>query len=198
MPPPTGQPPILLSLDYASTQTPLHDLLGAAVHYEAGQLRIAATEPDANQGLAADQTVFRDVILQAQVSLAAGGDDDLYGIFLRSPSPDLYYAFAVSPTGHVVISRYENEYDPIVAGPVAPDMPFASGLGQANLFQVVALGPSLTFLLNGVVITTEIVDASYEEGYLGFYVHHGAESPRAELGADWIQVRGIFPEVPTA
>ena len=194
MPPPTQAPPLLLNLDYAQEQPPLTDLFGTAVRYEAGQLRIAATTPDANHGLAADQTIYRDVIIQAQVSLAEGGDEDLYGLFLRSPSPDLYYTFAVSPVGVVVISRYDGQYDPLVAGARAPDMPFQKGVGQSNLFQVVALGPSLTFLLNGVVVSTELADAEYQEGYLGFYMHHGSTLARSELGADWIQIRGIFPE----
>jgi hypothetical protein len=194
MPPPSGVPPVLLSLDYAQERPALADLFGAAVRYEDGQLRMAASGVDANQGLAADQILYRDVIIQAQISLVEGADDDLYGLFLRSPRPDLYYTFAVSPIGHVVISRYDGEYDPLVAGPLAPDMPFETGTGRPNLFQVVALGPSLTFLLNGMVVTTEVVDPDYQEGYLGFYVHHGSQSARAELGADWIQVRGIFPE----
>jgi hypothetical protein len=138
--------------------------------------------------------MFRDVIVQAQLSLSAGADDDLYGLFVRSPAPDRYYTFAVSPVGQVVVSRYDGEYDPLIVGPLAPDMPFGSGVGEPNLFQVVALGPSLTFLLNGMVVTTEIVDQSYQEGFLGFYVHHGSQSASAELAADWIQVRGIFPE----
>jgi hypothetical protein len=194
MPPPSEAPPVLLNLDYAAEQPRLAELFGETVRHEGGQLRMYAAGVDANQGIAADQTVFRDVILQAQVSLATGADDDLYGIFLRSPTPDLYYAFAVSPAGHVLVSRFDGQYDAVVAGPLAPAMPFTHGIAQPNLFQVVALGPSLTFLLNGVVVTTEIVDQEYQEGYLGFYVHHGAQSDLAELAADWIQVRGIFPE----
>jgi hypothetical protein len=194
MPPPSSPPPVLLSLDYAQDQPPLADLLGADVRYADGQLRMAASVVDGNQGLAADQTMYRDVIVQARISLVEGADDDLYGLFLRSPQPDLYYSFAASPAGHVVISRYDGEYDPLVAGPLAPDMPFESGMGKPNLFQVVALGPSLTFLLNGMVVTTEVVDPEFQEGYLGFYVHHGSQSARAELGADWIQVSGIFAE----
>jgi hypothetical protein len=194
MPPPTEAPPVILSRDYAADQPPLGHLAGADVAYAEHQLRMAASGPDANQGIAADQTVYRDVILLAHVGLVEGGDDDLYGVFVRSPSPDRYYTFAVSPTGHCVVSRFEGDYDALVAGPLAPDMPFQAGLGAANLFQVVALGPSLTFLLNGTVITTELVDEQFQEGYLGFYVHHGSSGGRAVLGADWIQVRGIFPE----
>jgi hypothetical protein len=194
MPPPSQAPPVLLNLDYAVEAPKLAELFGEAVHYTAGQLRLNAVAADENRGIAADQTVFRDVIAQAQVSLAEGTEDDLYGIFVRSPRPELYYAFAVSPAGHVVISRFAGEYDPVLAGLLAPDIPFSAGTGQPNLFQVVALGPSLTFLLNGVVVSTEIVEADYQEGYLGFYIHHGNQSARAELAADWIQVRGIFPE----
>jgi hypothetical protein len=194
LPPPTNAPPVLLDLDYARSAPPLPEALAGSVWYQAGQLRLASQVPDGNHGIAADQTMFRDVIVQAQLSLSAGADDDLYGLFVRSPAPDLYYTFAVSPVGQVVVSRYDGEYDPLVVGPLAPDMPFGSGIGEANVFQVVALGPSLTFLLNGVVVTTEIVDQSYQEGFLGFYVHHGAQSASAELAADWIQVRGIFPE----
>ncbi|HEV7662383.1 MAG TPA: hypothetical protein VGQ62_02515 [Chloroflexota bacterium] len=194
MPPPTVAPPVLLSLDYATQQPGLPELPQSVVAYTEGALRIGTDVPDGNHGIAADQTVYRDVIIQAELSLAEGDDDDLYGLFVRSPSPDFYYTFAVSPSGHVVVSRYDGEHDPLVAGPLAAEMPFARGLRQTNLFQVVAIGPSLTFLLNGMVIVSEVVEADYQEGYLGFYVHHGQQSARAEMAAHWIQVRGVFPE----
>ena len=194
MPPPSGTPPILLNLDYAAEPPPLPDVPGTDLTYDRGQLRLSIGQPDANQGIAADQTIFRDVIIQAQISLAEGDEDDLYGIFVRSPRPDLYYAFAISPAGHVVISRFDGRYDALVAGPLAPDMPFNMGLRQSNRLQVVALGPGLTFLLNDVVVSTETVEEETQEGYLGFYLHHGPSSARATLAVDWIQVRGIFPE----
>ena len=114
-PVPSGSPPVLLT-----STTPRNSrrcpTVGAAVRYEAGQLRIAATVPDANQRLAADQTIYRDVIVQAQVSLVEGGDDDLYGLFLRSPSARPVLHLRRLARGHVVISRYDGEYDPLVAG----------------------------------------------------------------------------------
>jgi hypothetical protein len=194
MPPPKTWPPVLVSLDYARDQPPLPEVEGPALRYHDGQLRLASTLSDANQGIAADQRMFRDVIVQAQISLVEGGDDDLYGLFLRSPQPELYYTFAAAPSGHVVISSFDGEFFPLVSGPLDPSLPFDKGLGKPNLFQVVAIGPSLTFLLNGNVITSEIVDERYQEGFLGLYVHHGSQSARAELAADWLEVRGIFPE----
>src|SRR3954469_10138228 len=173
MPLPSGHPPILLSLDYAADPPPLPSIPGTNLAYADGQFRLSIDTPDANQGIAADQTIFRDVVIQVQLSLAEGDEDDLYGIFVRSPRPDLYYAFAISPAGHVVISRFDGTYDPLIAGPLAPDMPFNMGLRQANRLQVGALGPALTFLLNDVVVSTETVEEETQEGYLGYYLHHG-------------------------
>jgi hypothetical protein len=193
MPPPTGQSPTLLNLNYATEQPALPDYVSDVARYLDGTLRIASNLSDASQGIAAAQLVFSDATIQASISLAEGADDDLYGIFLRSASAQMYYTFAVSPAGHVFVACYDNEFIPLVSGPLDPDIPFGQGLGTANRFQVVAIGPSLTFILNGTLITAEIVDERYREGYLGFFVHHGLTSPRAELAAEWIQVRGIFP-----
>jgi hypothetical protein len=193
MPPPIGMPPVLLSLDYAKQQPALPAAVGDLAHYADAGLRIGSSIPDGSQGVAAAELVFRDTILQAQVSLAAGAEDDLYGVFVRSPTAELYYAFAVSPAGQVFVASYDGEYLPLVSGPLDPDIPFGHGLGQPNRFQVVAVGPSLTFILNGTLVTAEIVDERYAEGYLGFFVHHALTSEKAELAADWIQVRGLFP-----
>lgn len=194
MPPPTGQPATLLNIDYTSQQPALPESVTDVAHYVDGSLRIASTIPDGSQGISAAQLVFSDVVIQASVSLAEGAEDDLYGIFLRSTAAELYYAFAVSPTGHIFVACYDNEFQPLVSGPLDPDIPFGHGLGQPNRFQAVTVGPSLTFILNGTLITAEIVDERYREGYLGFFVHHGLTSPKAELAAEWIQVRTVFPQ----
>jgi hypothetical protein len=189
---PAGFPPILLSIDFADQQPALPSDVGA--RYADGQLRLAATNRDGNAGAPFSAASFRDVLLQAQVSLADGADDDLYGVYVRSPAANLYYTFALSPAGQVVISRYDGQYVPQVAGPLAADMQFARGPRQPNVFQVVAVGPSLTFILNRMVVTAVLVDPRYKEGLVGVYVHHGTTSARAEVGVDWVQVRAILPE----
>jgi hypothetical protein len=193
MPPPPGSPPLLLNIDYASLQPALPEPIREAAGYVDGSLRVWSNVPEGNQGIAAADLVFHDVVIQAQLRLVEGGEDDLYGLFVRSPSADLYYAFAASPAGQVFVSSYEGEFMPLVSGPLDPDMHFGYGLDQPNRFQVVTVGPSLTFMLNGMLVTAEIVDERYQEGYLGFFVHHGSRSEKAELAADWIQVRGVFP-----
>lgn len=193
VPAPTSHPPVLLSLNYATQQPALPPDFADTAYYADETLRITSTQPDGSQGIAAADLIFADVILQADVMLAEGADDDLYGVFVRSPTAELYYAFAVTPRGQVFVASYDNEFLPLVSGPLDPDLPFAQGLGEPNRFQVVTIGPSLTFLLNGTLVTAEIVDERYKEGYLGFFVHHGLTSPKAELAAQWVQVRGVFP-----
>jgi hypothetical protein len=46
---PTGWPPVLISLDYATQQPPLPESVGDPVRYDAGQLRLVSTVPDGNQ-----------------------------------------------------------------------------------------------------------------------------------------------------
>ena len=72
MPPPTGQPPTLLDLDYASQQPALHESVADVARYVDGTLRIVSTISDGSQGIAAAHLVFGDAILQASVSLAEG------------------------------------------------------------------------------------------------------------------------------
>lgn len=190
--PPQGYPPILLSIDYADAQRRLP--ASPAVRYTPTQLRLGSSAPDGNEGAPAGTAPFRDVLLMAQLSLVEGADDDLYGVFVRSASPNLYYTFAVTPSRLVVVSRYDGHYEPQVSGPLAPDLKFAAGLNVPNVFQVVAVGPSLTFMLNSMVVTALTVDPRYKEGYVGFYVHHGTTSIHAEAAVDWVQVRAILPE----
>src|SRR5438105_5599964 len=115
MPPPPAAPPVLVSLDYAKDQPALPNEFAELARYTDGTLRIAASEPDGSQGIAAAQFMFRDVVVQAQLALAQGADDDHYGLVLRSPYAELYYAFAVSPSGEVLIGSYEGEFLPIVS-----------------------------------------------------------------------------------
>src|SRR5689334_6919636 len=144
MPPPSAHPSILLEADYARQQPALAEGVSEFASYLDGTLRIASTMADSSMGLAAAELVFGDAAVQASVALAEGADDDLYGIFLRSVSAQQYYAFAVSTGGHVFVACYDHEFNPLVSGPLDPDIAFAQGLGAANRFQVVAAGPSLT------------------------------------------------------
>jgi len=192
--PPSGHPPIVLDVDYARLAAAEHPQLGGQVALRDGRLHMTAAAPETDHGFAVSDRSYRDVVLQARLSLTEGGDDDYYGIFLRQAEPGLYYVFALSPAGAVWIRFCDGgAYREIAHAQLAPDLPFHRGVGQANVFQVVACGPCLTLVLNQRVITGLLVDARCKDGFLGFYLHQGATSQRAALAADWIQARGMFP-----
>src|SRR5207253_3174928 len=106
----------------------LHETVRDIARFADGKLRLATDVPDGNQGISAAEMIFGDVIVMCELSLTEGADDDLYGLFVRSPSSDLYYIFAVSPGGHIFISSFEGEFLPLVSGPLDPDLPFHYGL----------------------------------------------------------------------
>jgi hypothetical protein len=187
--PPDGYPPILLTIDYSKEGAPA----GGNATIRDGRLRVASEGPQSFRGQGVGERPFRDVVLEAQVSLSEGGENDLYGIFVRQAAEVAYYCFAVTPSARVIVGQVAGGYNPVVDGNLAPDQLFNRGIGQPNRFQVVACGPCLTFVLNGMVVTGTVVDPRYKEGYVGFYLLQ-TEPGRAELASDWIQVRAIFPE----
>lgn len=189
-PPPAGFPPILTTVDYASEPP---GLLGPTASIEGGRLHLRTAVVEANLGYPVSDRPFRDVIVEARMALVEGGEGDHFGLFLRQSTPDDYYCYTMSLDGRCVVSRYDGAYHPVVDGVLAPDMTFHAELGEANLFQVVACGPSLTFLLNHKVITGILVDPVCKEGFLGVYLHHGHRLAAAKLAVDWVQVRAILP-----
>ena len=190
---PTENPPILLTVDYSAGAIDDKTTLPEHISVREQQLRMVAVRQGVDEAFAVGGP-YRDTIVQARLALLEGGEGDLYGLFLRQAARDLYYRCAVSPGGHAVIGLYAGQHYDVRSGQLPPDFPFASGLGQPNLFQVVACGPNLTFILNDRVVGGVIVDVRCAEGSLGFYLHHGSRAGAAVLAADWLQARAVFPE----
>ena len=176
--PPTDFPPVRLTEQY---ETPF---------------RLAAEGLGEVNGRAVSAQSFRDVILDARLSLTEGDENDLCGVFLRQTEDRRFVAWGMSPGRRCLVGAVDGGLRPLVDGPLAPDMAFAEGLGQPHRFQVVACGPSLTFVLNWMVVTGLTVDPRYKEGLLGFFVVRSAAEGRAELAADWLQVRAVLPGQP--
>jgi hypothetical protein len=189
--PPIGFPPIVLTTLF-SEQEPVRFNPNAWV--ENGQLHLLSTQEQGNSGFPVGGGTFRDALFMARLALLEGDDDDLYGLFVRQADFNSYFFFAISPAGRVIVGNFDGtSYFELVNGLLASDMEFNTGLKQPNLFQVLACGPTLTFMLNNMVVTGTMVDPRYKEGNLGFYAHHGKTSSRTELTADWFQIRGILP-----
>lgn len=189
--PPTSYPPIVFSVDYRGA--PGAGPMPGGAEIRDGRFQLRSATPGTDHGFPTGSS-FRDVIVEAELALLDGSDDCYYGLFLRQADASTYYTFAMSPGGLVWVRLHtQHRAIDIAHGPLAPDMRFHRGAGARNRFAAVTCGPCLTVLLNGMVITGTLVDPSCKEGFLGFYLHHGASSQRAGLAADWLQVRAIFP-----
>lgn len=190
--PPTGYPPIAFTADFRRPPAELV-VTGDNVELRDGRLHLRSAHPGSDRGFPLGPS-FRDVIIESELALVEGGDDCYYGLFVRQPDAGTYYTFAVSPAGLVWVRFRNGERTVDVAhGRLGPDMRFHTGKDARNRLAVVACGPCLTVVLNGMVVTGALVDPRCKEGFLGLYLHQGPNSPGADLAADWLQVRAIFP-----
>lgn len=189
-PPPTEAPPVLLTLDYGSDQPQSED---PYARVENGRLLVRTPGPHTFRGVAAARQTFRDVIFDVQLGVASGSPDDLFGIFLRQSGDQRLVFWALSPTRRCVIGLADAAFTPVVDAMLAPELKLDTAAGGRNRLQVVGIGPSLTFVLNGMVVTGITVDPRYKEGYLGYYVQRGEGAAEAELAVDWVQVRAVLP-----
>jgi hypothetical protein len=190
--PPRGFPPILLDTDY----TPMADArLSEWAAIEGGRLILRGRGASTIGGHPFSDVSYRDVTLDASISLAAGDEHDFAGIFLRQSSERTYVALAMSPTGYVYLATIaDGVAQPVVEGPLTPGIPFNSGVGAWNRVAVVAFGPSLVFVLNGSVLVHLAVDQRYVQGYAGLFVQQGASSAEAKVAARWVQVRAVLAD----
>ncbi len=190
--PPDRPPPVLLSLDFGHPPADL--ALPPETRLVDGRLRLAAEQPDVAAGAHFGGVSFRDTIFEVLVRLHAGDGGDSYGVFVRRATNGRYVSCTISPEGVLGIRHFNGTtFDDVAVGDLAQGMSFAPGLDQANLFQVVACGPQLTFILNEMVLMGVTVQPGLAEGELGIFVQHGATSPAAVVEAEWTQVRAVLP-----
>lgn len=190
--PPRGFPPILLDTDYSSMPD---GRLSEWAAVEGGRLSLHGRGASTIGGHPFSDVSYRDVTLDASISLAAGDEHDFAGIFLRQSSERTYVALAMSPTGYVYLATIaDGVAQPVVEGPLTPGIPFNAGVGAWNRVTVVAFGPSLVFVLNGSVLVHLAVDQRYVQGYAGLFVQQGATSAEAKAAARWVQVRAVLAD----
>lgn len=189
--PPSGTPAILRTIDPGAGAT---GKLAAAASIEDGRLVLRASAPGALAGQPFSSDAFRDVVVDAVISLERGGTDDAYGVFVRQVAERSYLAFLVTPDGRFsVLMVADGASAPMAEGRLPVDAPFDRGLGAANRLTVVAAGPCLACIVNGFVVAGVTVDPRYKAGIAGaLLVHLAVEPAEAALALHWAQVRALL------
>jgi hypothetical protein len=130
----------------------------------------------------------RDVIIDAALCSGQLRDDEGFGVFVRRNRADRYVGLRLTTGGVVAISAYDGDEHPIAVAPLAEGMVLAP---DRNRITVAAVGPSLTLSLNGLVVTSVLVDPRFIDGYCGIMLEQRHDEPTA-LAVEWLQIRAIW------
>ena len=190
--PPTALPPIVATRVLADEPDAV---LADLARVESGRLLIAADSfhPVTGQALFPDR--YRDVVLDVALALEEGGDEARYGVYMRQTGEQRYVVFGLSPVGRILIALVDAvDSFPLVDADLAPDMPFARGVGVKNRITVVSIGPSLTMILNGAAVTGITVDRRFQEGVVGAFAQHSGPASRTAVAVHWAQVRTVLAD----
>lgn len=192
--PPNGSPDPVFTAVYRDARP---ELVPPGAQLSEGRLIVTADSPNVPTGAGASPMVFRDVSVDARLTLLRGGEDTVYGLYVRQTAGASYAAVGMTPSGVVVAGLVaDNAWHPMSSSQLAPDLPFEQGVGASNRLQVVTMGPALVFVVNGAVVTAFMLDGRFKQGYLGFWLSRGQLAEQAVVGVDWIQVRPVLPDQP--
>ena len=155
-----------------------------------GRLMLRVESVAAATGQPFDAAPFRDVVIATSLELTRGAAGTAYGMYLRQSVPNRYLLWTVTGERRFRVGLVDAQYTPVHDGMLADDIPLC-GDGP-NEFTVLAFGPSLTFVLNGKIVTGAMVDPRFAEGIAGAWLQP-ADDSGAELALHWVQVRAVLP-----
>ena len=182
--PPAGAPAVLFTRTYDDEE----QHLGPA-SIEDGRLVLRAATPDLPVGQPFHPEPLRDVVIDTVVQLVEGGPGTTFGVYLRQGEQARYVLWTLSAARRFRAGLLDGAYAPVHDGSLAADIPFdAAG---PNRLTTVSFGPSLTFVVNGSVVTGMMVDGRYPQGLAGVWLQPG-DAAGATLAVDWVQVRAVL------
>lgn len=143
-----------------------------------------------------DSEALGDFLLEVKVTDVAGPLDNDMGVVFRMEDGNFYY-FRISGDGYYGLSRYkDSQWESLIKWTRSEAV--KRGIGSRNVLGVLASGPSLTLLVNDVVLAT-VSDRSLAKGVFALAVGT-QEEPNVEAAFDdlYIWRLGRSEPAPTA
>lgn len=162
---------------------------GQARH-EQNRFVLRASNVANSAGQPFDEKSYRDVIISCALELTEGNIGTAYGMFFRQTASNRYLLWTLTEQRRFRVGSVDGKYTPILDGLLADDIELR--VNGSNELTVVAIGPSITFVLNGKIVTGMMVDARYSEGIAGAWLQP-TDDAGAALALDWVQIRAILP-----
>lgn len=152
------------------------------VFYEGGWIHVTnqTTAPVDTMSMMTEQD-FSDFILEVEVKLIDGTDDNWQGVICRYQDGGNYYVLNISADGYYYISRFL-EYEQLALAEATPSSYINQGWDVINTMRIECIGNSLTLKVNGYTVAS-VIDNSLSSGQVGLLVTSLAGS-FSEIGFD--------------
>lgn len=128
------------------------------------QLLITIDAPNLVQFSTLQTPSFADFVLEVDASQIAGDVESSFGVLFRMQNPTQFYRFDITGNGLYMIERHNADNTWTQLLPDWTTTPAINqGLNSTNQLKVVAVGASLSFYVNGILLQ-EIQDVTYGAG----------------------------------
>jgi hypothetical protein len=139
------------------------------VFYEGGWFHLInyTTAPYDTMSIMTGQN-FSDFILEVEVKLIDGTDDNWQGVVCRYQDDGNYYVFNISADGYFYISRFL-EYEQLALYEATPSSYINLGWDTVNTMYIECTGSKLKLSVNGHMLAS-VTDNAFSEGEIGLLV----------------------------
>jgi hypothetical protein len=108
---------------------------------------------------------FSDFILEVEVKLIDGTDDNWQGVVCRYQDSGNYYVLNISADGYYYVSRFL-EYEQLALAEATYSSYVNQGVGAVNTMYIECIGSSLSLSVNGHMLAS-VTDNTFSEGEIG-------------------------------
>jgi hypothetical protein len=138
---------------------------------------------------------LRDFVLDCELGLHDGAAPDRYGLTFRQSAEERYAACTIDPNGSMALGLVDRGPALVIAeASLDASTGFRRGIGAVNRLSVVACGPAVGCMVNGVTVLGAVLDARYASGRAGALLVHTSHSDTARVAVRWAQARAILVE----
>jgi hypothetical protein len=138
---------------------------------------------------------LKDFVLDAELGLTAGADEDRCGLYIRQGGAERYVGVTLNGRGDLSVGLVDGGPPLVVAGaPLPDDVPFNRGVGATNRLTIVACGPMAAVIVNGVAVTAAALDLRYVAGGTGAMVVQTSPGEPARAVVRWVQARALLAD----
>lgn len=157
------------------------------------ELVVTSPGPGSATGQPFNEMELRDVILDAELGLVDGEQEDRCGLFFRQTGEERYVACTINGAGELALGLVDGGPPLVIAeARLDGETRFQSGVGRTNRLTIVACGPVAAVMVNGMAVTGALLDRRYLTGRAGALLVHTSPKPQARLAVRWAQARAII------